>query len=179
MHFLLKFLSSVLFSILIGTLKSRRPTVVSYGDQCHPTAAAAPQISGYHHQQSNFSRSAFRDTENGSNYSNRHSYGDSSRWYESSNRFAISLLTFPFTYLSTRLSALSLGNTQYGLKKVRSGHELIQWFTPSVTASSPSESVLFLNASLISHSSTGLVIFCRYQYAVVLCLLGWQPITEL
>ncbi|VDK36629.1 unnamed protein product [Taenia asiatica] len=68
------------------TLKSRRPQVVSYGDQCHPPAPAAPQVGGYHHQQSNFSRSAFRDTENGSNYSNRHSYGDSSRWYESSNR---------------------------------------------------------------------------------------------
>ncbi|KAL5103236.1 hypothetical protein TcWFU_003440 [Taenia crassiceps] len=67
-------------------LKGRRPPVVSYGDQCHPPAPAAPQISGYHHQQSSFSRSAFRDTENGSNYSNRHSYGDSNRWYESSNR---------------------------------------------------------------------------------------------
>ncbi|VDM32549.1 unnamed protein product [Hydatigera taeniaeformis] len=68
------------------TLKSRRLPVVSYGDQSHPPAAPPPQISGYHHQQSSFSRSAFRDAENGSNYSNRHSYGDSSRWYELSNR---------------------------------------------------------------------------------------------
>ncbi|KAH9278459.1 hypothetical protein ECG_08934 [Echinococcus granulosus] len=68
------------------TLKGRRPPLVSYADQRHAPPPAAPQISGYHHQQNSFSRSAFRDAENGSNYSNRHSYGDSSRWYEPSKR---------------------------------------------------------------------------------------------